>query len=122
MTSGVTAPQCGYPMAMTTSSTPTTKLPRRQTTTKDFDTLDAASNTTSHSGIWSKRHHNVGSSNTQDDKLYAYNMMTKARDSSKDFTTLGAAGQQQGLRHLVRRRDHVGGTTVKSTEGYTPTT
>ena len=27
-----------------------------------------------------------------DDKIYAYNMKTKARDSAKDFTTLYAAG------------------------------
>ena len=27
-----------------------------------------------------------------DDKIYAYNLSTKARDTSKDFDTLGAAG------------------------------
>ena len=30
-----------------------------------------------------------------DDKLYAYNMASKARDADKDFNTLSAAGNGQ---------------------------
>ena len=59
----------------------------------DFDTLSAAGNTDPQ-GIWSDgtnmwvANDGFGSEN----KIYAYNLLTKARDSSKDFDTLNAAG------------------------------
>ncbi len=59
--------------------------------TKDFDTLIAAGNTSPH-GIWSNGT-TMWVADWYNGKIYAYNMTTKARDSSKDFsTTLSAAG------------------------------
>ena len=59
---------------------------------KDFDTLDAAGND-SPSGIWSDGT-TMWVADRDDDKLYAYNVATKARDAAKDFTTLSAAGNE----------------------------
>ena len=58
--------------------------------THDFTTLAAAGNDASR-GIWSNGT-TMWVSDSTDDKLYAYHMSTKARDSSKDFNTLNAAG------------------------------
>ena len=43
-----------------------------------------------------------------DNKIYAYNLATKERDSGREFNTLADAGNTDTHRHLVRRRDHVG--------------
>ena len=57
---------------------------------KDFNTLDAAGNG-SPAGIWSDGT-TMWVADYSDDKIYAYNLSTKARDSAKDFNTLVAAG------------------------------
>ena len=56
----------------------------------DFNTLRAAGNHRAN-GIWSNGT-TMWVADVQDDKLYAYNMQTKARDAAKDFNTLAAAG------------------------------
>ena len=56
----------------------------------DFDTLDAAGNEDPY-GLWSDGT-TMWVADGADAKLYAYNLSTKARDSSKDFGTLDAAG------------------------------
>ena len=56
----------------------------------NFTTLVAAGNGAPR-GIWSNGT-TMWVVDSSDDKLYAYNMATKARDSSKDFNTLSAAG------------------------------
>ena len=59
--------------------------------TKDFNTLTTAGNTAS-SGIWSDGT-TMWVADFEDGKIYAYNLATKDRDSSKDFTnTLTVAG------------------------------
>ena len=57
---------------------------------KDFDTLTAAGNTTPR-GLWSADTI-MWVADLGDDKIYAYNLATKARDAPKDFDTLSAAG------------------------------
>ena len=59
---------------------------------KDFNTLSAAGNGCPH-GIWSDGT-TMWVDDCEDNKIYAYNMATKARDSAKDFntTTFSAAG------------------------------
>ena len=57
---------------------------------KDFDTLDAAGNDDPR-GIWSDGV-TIWVTDDEDEKIYAYNIMTKARDPSKDFENLEAAG------------------------------
>ena len=57
---------------------------------KDFNTLDAAGNG-SPAGIWSDGT-TMWVADSSDDKIYAYNLSTKARDSAKDFITLEDAG------------------------------
>ena len=57
---------------------------------KDFNTLAAAGND-SPSGIWSDGT-TMWVADRSDDKIYAYDMTTKARDPAKDFNTLAAAG------------------------------
>ena len=59
----------------------------------DFDTLDAAENNVP-TGIWSDGT-TMWVADFDDDKLYAYNLSTKARDSDKDFNTLSAAGNDK---------------------------
>ena len=56
---------------------------------EDFDTLDAAENE-GPVGIWSDGT-TMWVADYSDDKIYAYNLATKARDSAKDFNTLDAA-------------------------------
>ena len=56
---------------------------------QDFNTLNAATNN-SPRGLWSDGT-TMWVSDHGDDKLYAYNMVTKVRDASKDFNTLNAA-------------------------------
>ena len=56
----------------------------------DFDTLVAAGNEAPY-GIWSDGT-TMWVTDVDDIKIYAYNLSTKARDSSKDFDTLAAAG------------------------------
>ena len=53
---------------------------------KDFDTLDAASNNNPR-GIWSDGT-TMWVADYRDGKVYAYDLTTKARDASKDFDTL----------------------------------
>ena len=57
---------------------------------EDFDTLDDAGND-SPEGIWSDGT-TMWVADYSDDKIYAYNLSTKARDSDKDFNTLDDAG------------------------------
>ena len=56
----------------------------------DFDTLDATTNEDP-TGIWSDDT-TMWVADDIDDKIYAYNLATKAHDESKDFDTLDAAG------------------------------
>ena len=56
----------------------------------DFNTLNGASNT-SPEGIWSDGT-TMWVADYADDKLYAYNLITKLQDTDKDFDTLQAAG------------------------------
>ena len=56
----------------------------------DFATLVAAGNSAPR-GLWSNGT-TMWVVDSSDDKIYAYIMSTKARDSSKDFNTLSAAG------------------------------
>ena len=49
------------------------------------------SGNTNPAGIWSDRS-TMWVADDVDDKIYAYNMASKARDAAKDFTTLAAAG------------------------------
>ena len=56
---------------------------------EDFDTLDAAENE-GPVGIWSDGT-TMWVADYSDDKIYAYNLATKARDSAKDFNTLDTA-------------------------------
>ena len=56
----------------------------------DFDTLQVAGNADPR-GIWSDGD-TMWVADIADDKLYAYNMQTKARDADKDFDTLIGAG------------------------------
>ena len=74
---------------------PSTSPQNRKHRAKDFDTLKAAGNT-SPFGIWSD-----GTTMWVADypfllrgspKIYAYSMSNKARESAKNFDTLGAAG------------------------------
>ena len=77
---------------------------------KDFNTLAGADNYNPE-GIWSD-----GDTIWVADsfaKVYSYNLNTKARDASKDFTTLAGADNNSPQRHLVRRRDHVGGRSIR---------
>ena len=56
----------------------------------DFDTLNVAGNADS-KGAWSDGT-TMWVADDEDDKIYAYTLSTKARDSAKDFDTLSAAG------------------------------
>ena len=56
---------------------------------EDFNTLANASNTSPY-GLWSDGTTMWVLNDSSDDKLYAYNLATKARDSSKDFNTLSS--------------------------------
>ena len=57
---------------------------------QDFDTLIAAGNRYPHS-LWSDGT-TMWVGDSVDDKLYAYNLVTKQRDTTKDFNSLIAAG------------------------------
>ena len=57
---------------------------------QEFNTLAAAGNTTA-AGIWSNGT-TMWVADSGDDKIYAYNLATKQRDSAKDISTLSAAG------------------------------
>ena len=57
----------------------------------DFDTLRAVPFNTDASGLWSNGT-TAWVGDTSAEKLHAYNLFTKARDASKDFDTLSAAG------------------------------
>ena len=56
----------------------------------DFDTLSAAGNSEPQA-IWSDGN-TMWVADGRDDKIYAYSMSTKERDSAKDFNNLSAAG------------------------------
>ena len=58
--------------------------------TQDFETLTAAGNNHP-GGMWSDGT-TMWVGDTADDKIYAYNLATKARDAGKDFNTLADAG------------------------------
>ena len=57
--------------------------------TKDFETLSAAGNHAPY-GIWSD-HTTMWVLDNNDNKIYAYKMSDKSRDTSKEFDTLNAA-------------------------------
>ena len=57
---------------------------------KDFNTLSAAGNN-GPTGLWSDGN-TMWVADWTDDKIYAYDMATKAREPDKDFNTLDAAG------------------------------
>ena len=89
---------------------------------KDFDTLDAAGNDDPR-GIWSDGV-TMWVADDSDEKLRAYNIMTKARDPSRDFNTLEAAGNvaprgiwSDGVTMWVA---HAGGTKWDGTRGTLP--
>ena len=63
---------------------------RNRVGTKDFNTLSEGGSS-SPGGIWSDGTTMWIIDKTYD-KIYAYNLLTKARDDSKDFNTLSAAG------------------------------
>ena len=44
-----------------------------------------------------------------DDRIYAYNIATKAHEGSKDFNTLNAAGNESPTGIWSDGSDHVGG-------------
>ena len=59
---------------------------------EDFGTLQAAGNRDVQ-GLWSDGT-TMWVADSMDNKIYAYNLSTKARDSTKDFDTLNAAGNR----------------------------
>ena len=61
----------------------------------DFDTLIAAGNDAPY-GLWSDST-TMWVADNGDDKIYAYSMTTKARNSAKDFDTLTAAGNDDPI-------------------------
>ena len=67
---------------------PATALAQSQSS-DDFNTLSGASNNNP-TGIWSDDT-TMWVADSNDDKIYAYNLNTKARDASKDFNTLSGA-------------------------------
>ncbi len=73
---------------------PQDPLPILQAGDSDLElhTLDAAGNTNP-GGIWSNGE-TVWVTDESDDKVYAYSMATRARESAKDFNTLIAAGNR----------------------------
>ena len=82
---------------------------------KDIDTLQAAGNT-SPAGIWSSNHQTLLVADDEDDKIYAYDIKTKARVTNSagdaypdDYDTLQRRGQHESHRHLGQRPDDVGG-------------
>ena len=56
---------------------------------RDFNTLKAAGNRNP-TGIWSDGT-TMWVADASDDKIYAYNMRTRARDRGRDFNTLAAS-------------------------------
>ena len=70
---------------------------------EDFDTLAAAGNN-SPTSIWSDGE-TMWVADSSDAKLYAYDLESKERVPEQGFDILIVA---HSLRHLVRRRDHVG--------------
>ena len=69
-----------------------TSGPYSRNSAEDFDGLDEAGND-SPAGIWSDGT-TMWVADSSDDKIYAYNLSTKARMSSKDFDTLDAADNE----------------------------
>ena len=69
-----------------------TSGPFSRNSAEDFDGLDEAGNE-GPAGIWSDGT-TMWVADYSDDKIYAYNLATKARDSAKDFNTLDAAGNE----------------------------
>ena len=61
----------------------------------DFNTLEAAGNN-GPTGLWSDGN-TMWVTDWEDDKLYAYNLSTKARDRAKDFNTLDATGNNSPI-------------------------
>ena len=90
-TSGPTAPPCGC------STTPTTKIyayrmsDRSRDASQDFDDLSANDVP---NGIWSNGE-TMWVSDSVADKLFAYDMATKARVSTQDYTTPADAGNSR---------------------------
>ena len=63
--------------------------------TEDFDTLISAGNNAP-LGIWSDGT-TMWVSDSVDDKIYAYDLNTKARDATEDFNTLDSAGNENPI-------------------------
>ena len=62
---------------------------------QDFTTLAAAGNEAP-TGLWADAD-TMWVADVEDDKIYAYNRATKARDADEDFDTLAAAGNMEAL-------------------------
>ena len=73
------------PLALAASTGTTSRNPAQ-----DFDTLNAAGNNNP-SGLWSDGI-TLWVADSQDDKIYAYDLATKGRDPAKDIDALKAAG------------------------------
>ena len=74
---------------------------------KDFNTLSAAGNDRPE-GLWSDGI-TMWVADYSDEKLYAYDMATKARDPGKDFNTLECRWKRRSQGSLVGRHHPVGG-------------
>ena len=96
--------------------TRTTWRQRRAILPKTFDTLNAAGNGNP-IGIWSDGT-TMWVDDFSDDKLYAYNLATKARDSSKDFDTLSAAGNNNPYGAFGRTGPQCGWPTFNDDKLY----
>ena len=117
--SGRTAPPCGWRISGMESFTPTTWPPEPATPTRTSTpwmpletTIPAASGRTALT-MWV--------ADDFDDKLYAYDLNTKARDPRKDFNTLDAAGNNAIPRPSGPTAPPCGWRTI-STTSCTPTT
>ena len=74
---------------------------------KDFDTLEDAKNENPR-GIWSDGT-TMWVADYSDDKIYAYSMDSKGAGLQQGLQYPGRRGKRRPGRHLVRRRDDVGG-------------
>ena len=84
---------------------------------KDFNTLSAAGNDRPE-GLWSDGV-TMWVADPRDEKLYAYDMATKARDPGKDFDTLGGRWNRASPGSLVGRH-HPCGWWTTTTPSCTP--
>ena len=82
-----------------------------RTAAGDFNTLKAAGNNVP-VGIWTRGSAydwtTLWVADSQDRKIYAYDLKTKARVASKEFDTLDGGGERRSAGHLVQWQHHVG--------------